>query len=171
VIIVDTNVISELMRPEPNPKVLAWVAAQPRAQLYTTYINQIEVLYGIAVLPEGRRRDALRTAAEGMFAEDFAGRLLPFGASAAARYAEIMLSRHRVGKPIEGFDALIAAHSACRRSTGGHARHRRILRLRPEHYRSLGSSVRGDASKFRVIGALSFRVARSHGVALRPLLP
>jgi hypothetical protein len=109
VIIVDTNVISELMRPEPNPKVVTWIAAQPRARLYTTHINQIEILYGIAVLPEGRRRDALRTAAEEMFAEDFAGRLLPFGASAAARYAEIMLSRRRVGKPIEGFEALIAA--------------------------------------------------------------
>ncbi len=108
-IVVDTNVISELMRPEPNPKVLAWIAAQPRAQLYTTHINQIEILYGIAVLPEGRRRDALKGAAEGMFAEDFAGRLLPFGASAATRYAEIMLSRRRIGKPIEGFDALIAA--------------------------------------------------------------
>ena len=78
-------------------------------QLYTTHINQIEILYGIAVLPEGRRRDALKGAAEGMFAEDFAGRLLPFGASAATRYAEIMLSRRRIGKPIEGFDALIAA--------------------------------------------------------------
>jgi len=109
VIIVDTNVISELMRPEPNPKVLAWIAAQPRAQLYTTHINQIEILYGIAVLPEGRRRDALKAAADGMFAEDFAGRLLPFGASAATRYAEIMLSRRHLGKPIEGFDALIAA--------------------------------------------------------------
>ena len=108
-IVVDTNVISELMRPEPNPKVLAWIAAQPRAQLYATHINQIEILYGIAVLPEGRRRDALMGAAEGMFAEDFAGRLLPFGAAAAARYAEIMLSRRRIGKPIEGFDALIAA--------------------------------------------------------------
>ena len=70
-IVVDTNVISELMRPEPNPKVLAWIAAQPRAQLYTTHINQIEILYGIAVLPEGRRRDALKAAADGMFAEDF----------------------------------------------------------------------------------------------------
>jgi toxin FitB len=108
VIVVDTNVISELMRPEPNPKVLAWIAGQPRA-LYTTHINQIEILYGIAVLPEGRRRDALKAAADGMFAEDFAGRILPFGASAASRYAEIMLSRRRVGKPIEGFDALIAS--------------------------------------------------------------
>jgi predicted nucleic acid-binding protein len=82
VIIVDTNVISELMRPEPHPKVLAWVAAQPRTLLYTTHINQIEILYGIAALPEGRRRTALAVVAEGMFAEDFAGRILPFGAAA-----------------------------------------------------------------------------------------
>jgi toxin FitB len=108
VIVVDTNVISEPMRAEPDPKVVAWIAAQPRAQLYTTHINQIEVLYGAAILPEGRRR-ALKTAAEGMFAEDFAGRILSFGASAAARYSEIMLSRRRVARPIEGFDALIAA--------------------------------------------------------------
>ena len=108
-IVVDTNVISELMRPEPNLQVLAWIAAQPRAQLYTTHINQIEILYGIAVLPGGRGRDLLKAAADGMFAEDFAGRLLPFGAAAATRYAEIMLSRRRIGKPLEGFDALIAA--------------------------------------------------------------
>ncbi len=108
-IIVDTNVISELMRPEPHPKVLAWVAAQPRTLLYTTHINQIEILYGIAALPEGRRRTALAVAAEGMFAEDFAGRILPFGAAATARYADIVMGRRRAGTPIEGFDALIAA--------------------------------------------------------------
>ncbi|MFI4981511.1 MAG: PIN domain-containing protein [Nevskiales bacterium] len=55
-IVLDTNVISEAMRPEPHPGVLAWVAAQPRALLYTTHINQAEILYGIAALPEGRRR-------------------------------------------------------------------------------------------------------------------
>ncbi len=58
-IVVDTNVISELMRGEPHPAVLAWVAAQPRALLYTTHINQAEILYGIGALPEGRRRTAL----------------------------------------------------------------------------------------------------------------
>ena len=108
-IVVDTNVISEIMRPQPNSKVVTWIAAQPRAQLYTTHINQIEILYGIAVLPDGRRRDALKAAADGMFAEDFAGRILPFGAAAASRYTGIMLARRRVGKPIEGFDGLIAA--------------------------------------------------------------
>ena len=72
-IVVDTNVISELMRGDPHPAVLAWVATQPRALLYTTHINQAEILYGIAALPEGRRRAALAAAAEAMFAEDFAG--------------------------------------------------------------------------------------------------
>jgi toxin FitB len=73
VIVLDTNVISELMRAKPHPTVLAWVAAQSRATLYTTSINQTEILYGIAMLPAGRRRTALATAAEAMFAEDLAG--------------------------------------------------------------------------------------------------
>jgi predicted nucleic acid-binding protein len=57
----------------------------------------------------GRRLAGAKSRGEGMFAEDFAGRILSFGASAAARYSEIMLSRRRVARPIEGFDALIAA--------------------------------------------------------------
>jgi predicted nucleic acid-binding protein len=109
VIVVDTNVVSELMRGEPHSAVLTWVAAQPRALLYTTHINQTEILYGIAALPEGRRRAALAAAAEAMFAEDFAGRILPFEAKAAARYPDIVLARRRAGHPIEKFDALIAA--------------------------------------------------------------
>src|SRR6516225_6723848 len=71
------------MRGEPHPAVLTWVAAQPRALLYTTHINQAEILYGIAALPEGRRRAALTAAATAMFAEDFADRILPFEALAA----------------------------------------------------------------------------------------
>ena len=108
-IVVDTNVISELMRAEPHPAVMAWMAAQPRAQLYTTRINQAEILYGIAGLPRGRRRAALAEAASAMFEEDFAGRILPFEAAAALRYPEIVLARRQAGKPIEKFDALIAA--------------------------------------------------------------
>ena len=88
---------------------LAWVAAQPRALLYTTHINQAEILYGIAALPEGRRRTALAAAATAMFAEDFARRILPFEAGAAERYPEIVLARRQAGNPIEKFDALIAA--------------------------------------------------------------
>jgi predicted nucleic acid-binding protein len=127
VIIVDTNVISELMRGEPHPAVLAWVAAQPRALLYTTHVNQAEILYGIAALPEGRRRAALAAAAEAMFAEDFAGRILPFEAAAVARYPNIVLAHRRAGNPIEKFDALIAAIAlavgaeVATRDTGGFA--------------------------------------------------
>jgi predicted nucleic acid-binding protein len=109
VIVLDTNVISELMRAEPHPAVLGWVAGQPRALLYTTYINQAEILYGIGALPEGRRRTAIAAAAAAVFAEDFAGRILAFEAAAAARYADIVVARRQSGNPIEGFDALIAA--------------------------------------------------------------
>ncbi len=124
-IVLDTNVLSELMRPEPDKKVLAWVAAQPRALLYTTRINQAELLYGIALLPAGRQRDALAASAAAMFDEDLADRILSFGATAADRYAEIVVGRRRAGKPIEGFDALIAATaraagaSVATRDTGG----------------------------------------------------
>ena len=84
-IVVDTNVISELMRGGPHPAVLAWVAAQPRVLIYTTFVNQAESSYGIGALPEGRRRSALAAAAGAMFAEDFAERIVPFEAAAAAR--------------------------------------------------------------------------------------
>jgi toxin FitB len=127
VIVLDTNVISELMRAAPDARVLAWAAAQPRALLCTTHINQAEILHGIAALPEGRRRVALAAAAEAMFAEDFAGRILPFGAAAVARYPGIVLARRRAGNPIDGFDALIAATAlaagagVATRDTGGFA--------------------------------------------------
>jgi hypothetical protein len=109
VIVLDTNVISELMRHKPDPAVFAWVAAQPRALLYTTSVNKAEILYGIAGLPEGRRRSYLARTATAMFAEEFAERVLPFDAAAAAHYAEIVVGRRRTGNPIEAFDAQIAA--------------------------------------------------------------
>lgn len=108
-IVLDTNVISELMRPEPHPAVRAWVSAQPRNTLYTTGINQAEILYGIAALPAGRRRTALASAAEAMFTDDFADRVLSFSGEAAVHYASIMASRRGAGSPMEAFDALIAA--------------------------------------------------------------
>jgi len=70
VIVLDTNVISELMREKPHPAVRAWVGAQPRETLYTTSVNPTEILYGIAMLPTGRRHIALAAAAQGMFAEN-----------------------------------------------------------------------------------------------------
>lgn len=108
-IVLDTNVLSELMRPEPHPAVFAWVAAQPRASLYTTSLNRAEVLYGIAALPKGRRKEALAAAAELMFQEDLAGRILPFDGNGAVHYAKLVMARRDAGAPIEAFDALIAA--------------------------------------------------------------
>ncbi len=124
-IVLDTNVISELMRPRPHPGVVTWVAAQPRNTLHTTSINEAELFYGINALPEGRRRSDLAAAAEALFAEEFAGRVLTVGGPAARRYVEIVLLRRQAGQPIEGFDALIAATAAvsgaavATRDTGG----------------------------------------------------
>jgi predicted nucleic acid-binding protein len=113
-IILDTNVLSELMRATFDPAVFAWAAAQPRRSIYMTSVNKAEILYGIAALPRGRGRTALAAAAESMFFEAFAGRVLPFDADAAGRYAEIVAACRRAGGPIEGFDAQIAAIAAHR---------------------------------------------------------
>jgi predicted nucleic acid-binding protein len=116
VIVLDTNVLSELMRSQPHPVVTAWVAAQPREKLYTTSVTQAEILYGIAALPEGRRRTALAITAEAMFSEDFASRILSFDGAAATYYAEIVTTRQRAGNPIEALDAQIAATARAARA-------------------------------------------------------
>lgn len=108
-IVLDTNVVSELMRAAPDEKVRGWVASQPATSLYTTSITQAEILHGIALLPSGKRRDALAAAADAMFRDDFAGRILPFGSDAARPYARIAADRRRSGRPISQFDAQIAA--------------------------------------------------------------
>jgi predicted nucleic acid-binding protein len=108
-IVLDTNVISELMRPEPSPAVAAWVAQQPNRSLYTTSINEAELHYGIERMPDGRRRHAFAAAVEALLAEEFAGRVLSFGVGAARRYGEIVALRREAGTPIDAFDALIAA--------------------------------------------------------------
>ena len=108
-IILDTNVISELMRAEPDPAVLRWMAAQPLAALHVTTLTYAEILLGIDLLPEGKRRRQLAEQAEGLFAEDFAGRILAFDLAAAAAYAAIVGKRQRAGQPIGAVDAMIAA--------------------------------------------------------------
>ena len=108
-IVLDTNVLSELMRPAPAASVVRWVAAQPATNLYTTSVTQAEILHGIMLLPSGRRRNVLEATAETMFSEDFGGRVLPFGREAAHPYARIVAQRRRAGRPISHFDAQIAA--------------------------------------------------------------
>lgn len=108
-ILLDTNVVSELMRPKPSRRVARWVSRQPAAELFTTTVTYAEILYGLALLPEGKRRRALAAAAEEMFAEDFGGRVLPFDEPAAREFAEVAASRRRGGRPISHADAQIAA--------------------------------------------------------------
>ena len=107
-IVVDTNVLSEEMKPLPDPSVHTWLLGQNAGDLLTTAICEAEVLLGVAILPEGRRRRELEAAARGIFAL-FAGRILPFDSAAAAAYAEIVAERRRMGRPIDDFDAQIAA--------------------------------------------------------------
>ena len=108
-IILDTNVLSELMKPKPDRRVVRWVDSQPAASLFTTSITQAEILHGIMLLAPGLKRRAFEAAAEAMFREDFAGRVLAFGSDSAPPYARIAVDRRRAGRPISHFDAQIAA--------------------------------------------------------------
>src|SRR5271165_576332 len=109
VIILDTNVISELMRPMPATQVVRWIDKQPAAGLFTTSISEAEISYGIELLPRGKRREGLLAAAEAMFIDDFAGRVLGFDSNAARAFAAIAARRRALGKPISHPGAQIAA--------------------------------------------------------------
>lgn len=108
-IVLDTNVVSELMKAAPAPAVTSWIAEQAVESLYTTSITQAEILHGIMLLPPGKRRRALASAAVELFEVEFGGRVLAFGSDAAPVYAEIAVERKKVGRPISHFDAQIAA--------------------------------------------------------------
>jgi hypothetical protein len=107
-IVLDTNVVSELMRAEPAQAVLTWMQANSGDGLYTTAVTVAEIRYGIARLPEGRRRESLHQAADEIFAA-FPRQVLPFDLAAANAYADVVSVRESLGKPIDGFDAQIAA--------------------------------------------------------------
>lgn len=108
-IILDTNVVSELMKPAPATVVVRWVDAQPSASLYTTAVTQAEILCGVALLPNGRRRESVAAAARTMFEAEFVECVLVFDGGAARAYAEIASARRRSGRPIATLDAQIAA--------------------------------------------------------------
>src|SRR5437899_10021451 len=108
-IILDTNVLSELMRPTPAAQVSEWVAKQPSTELFTTSITEAEILFGIELLTQGKRRQGLLRAAEDMFNEDLGGRVLGFESEAARPFAQIAAHRRLLGKPVSQADAEIAA--------------------------------------------------------------
>jgi predicted nucleic acid-binding protein len=113
-IVLDTNVLSEVLRPTPTARVLAWLTEQPRSSVFTTTVTQGEILYGIRLLPDGKRRRGLWEAALAIFDEEFAERLLNFDSDAASAYADIGASRRAAGRPISQFDAMIAAMTRSR---------------------------------------------------------
>jgi toxin FitB len=108
-ILLDTNVLSEFMRPQPSPIVVAWLDEQPTGAVYTSAISRAEIELGLLLMPIGQRQEALSQAASAMFAEEFAGRCLPFDEAAARHYARIVSARMRAGRPISVEDAQIAA--------------------------------------------------------------
>jgi len=107
--LLDTNVLSELLRAAPQPSVEAWFAAQPAQSLFVSAVTQAEMLLGARLLPAGKRRLALSRALIAMFEEDFAERILPFDSAAAPTYVEVVSGRRSAGRPIAQFDAQIAA--------------------------------------------------------------
>lgn len=108
-IILDTNVISELTRQAPTPGVMSWLDSLSAADVATTAITAAEMLCGVARLPSGRRKTELAAAVDGLLSDDFRGRILAFDEPAARRYADIVTARERVGRPIGAADAQIAA--------------------------------------------------------------
>ena len=113
-IVLDTNVLSELLKPEPEPRVLDWSDRHDPERLFTTAISEAEMRYGVARMPGGRRRAALETVVDRILNHVFAGRVLPFDSDAARRYAEIATARAAGGRIVTPFDIQIAAIAQAR---------------------------------------------------------
>ena len=107
--VIDTNVASELMRPSPSPAVAKWIAGRDAEELYLTAVSEAELLYGVAIVPAGRRRNELEAAMLRWLETGFAERILPFDSAAARVYADIAAGRRSTGRPIAPADCQIAA--------------------------------------------------------------
>ena len=108
-IILDTNILSELLRPSPARQVEDWLSTQDGTQVYFTTIGEAELRHGVAIMPAGKRRAELSKAIEGMLSEDFRDRILSFDRAAARAYAAIAAERRAAGRPISQFDCQICA--------------------------------------------------------------
>ncbi len=108
-ILLDTNVLSELIRPAPERAVERWLADQPPASVFICAVTEAELRYGVALLPLGHRRSVLAAAIDAMLEVDFAGRVLPFDSASAIAFAQIAAGRRLAGRPISQADAQIAA--------------------------------------------------------------
>ena len=108
-IVLDTNVISELTRPVPDSRVIAWLDSLPTEETAITAITAAELRYGVRRMPDGRRKTELSEAVSALINTDFRGRVEPFDVLAADEYAHVVISRERSGQPISISDAQIAA--------------------------------------------------------------
>ena len=116
-IILDTNVLSELMRRQPAPAVLRWLDLQPSQSVWITTITLFESRLGLALLPPGQRRESLAQAFDQLLVIDLENRVLPFDAEAAAQAALLAADRHRNGRPVDIRDTQIAGIAQARRAT------------------------------------------------------
>jgi predicted nucleic acid-binding protein len=107
-ILLDTNVISALMRPQVDPAIVAYLQARPADTLFTASLCEAEIRYGIARLPAGRRRDGLAAAFQTFLAEGFSGRIIAFDSACAIACADIRVRREAAGLPVTIPDAMIA---------------------------------------------------------------
>jgi predicted nucleic acid-binding protein len=115
--LLDTNVLSEFVRPAPDAGVQVWLNAQSAAELFTSAITRAEMEWGAALLPEGRRKATLAAAIKVLFTEQFEGRVLPFDTDAAAVTGELAAGRAAQGKPISREDAMVASIALARSMT------------------------------------------------------
>ena len=185
--ILDTNVVSELMRPAPDPAIASWVAERATSSLFLTAVTEAELRFGLAVMPPGKRRDGLAAGLERMLETGFANRILPFDSAAARAYAGIAAARRRRGRPPAQADCQIAAIA---RSRGMAVATRKRSGFRGDGDRCIqpmGRRMSGTTEAFsrvkidallrdagwdphrRCEGPLRMRAAGRHSVRLRPL--
>jgi toxin FitB len=117
VIVLDTNVLSALMRTRPEPPVVQWLDRQPADSVWLTSVTVFEARFGVALLPKGRRRTALERAFEHVITDDLAGRVLTLDEAAASTAAQIAADRQRAGRTVDLRDTLIAGIAQARRAT------------------------------------------------------
>jgi predicted nucleic acid-binding protein len=108
-IVLDTNVLSELYKPAPAAEVVAWLAMHPSTTLFTTAVTQAEMLLGAELMPKGKRRAAIEATIRGMFEVSYVDRILPFDSNAARQFQHIVAYRRALGRPISVEDSMIAA--------------------------------------------------------------
>ena len=138
-IVLDTNIVSELIRPRPNPSVVDWVARQPGTSLFISAVTEAELRYGVEILPAGHRRERLAAEIESTLREDFSRRILPFDSAAARAYAVISGGPPRyAGRPISQADCQIAAIARSRGVPVATRRRSRLCRLWDQGSESLG---------------------------------